>query len=208
MSDELISKKELLQLTKISYGQLYRWKRMNIIPEEWFIKKSASTGQETFFKRDQILERIEIILSMKDDVSLEEIATMFNQKEEEKTIDIGEIEKKCVISQMGIDVFKNIVDNKPILRNKELVILNIIEKYLVNAVITMDELKSLTQIMDEAFEKLYAAEGKLLVYRKLGIALIVGVYSLEEVFIDKQAIKIVEIDLQKEVGEIRRKLMA
>ncbi len=45
----LISKKHLLQLTNISYGQLYRWKRENLLPESWFIKKSSFTGQETFF---------------------------------------------------------------------------------------------------------------------------------------------------------------
>ena len=37
MKTYLISKKELLELTGISYGQLYRWKRKNLIPEEWFI---------------------------------------------------------------------------------------------------------------------------------------------------------------------------
>ena len=37
MLEELISKKELLELMEISYGQLYRWKRKNLIPEEWFI---------------------------------------------------------------------------------------------------------------------------------------------------------------------------
>mgnify|MGYP002678877869 FL=1 len=63
--DELISKKDLLETAKISYGQLYRWKRMDLIPEEWFIKKATPTGQETFFVRDKILERIELILSMK-----------------------------------------------------------------------------------------------------------------------------------------------
>ena len=51
---ELISKKELLQQTGISYGQLYRWKREKLIPEEWFIKQSSYTGQETFFPREQI----------------------------------------------------------------------------------------------------------------------------------------------------------
>ena len=66
MEVELISKKELLQLTNISYGQLYRWKRKNLIPEDWFIKKSVSTGQETFFPREQILERIEKIIELKD----------------------------------------------------------------------------------------------------------------------------------------------
>ena len=58
---DLISKKELLALTGISYGQLYRWKRQGLIPEEWFIKRSAYTGQETFFPREQILSRIRTI---------------------------------------------------------------------------------------------------------------------------------------------------
>ncbi|MFZ7625597.1 DUF4004 family protein, partial [Bacillus cereus] len=49
MSTDLISKKDLLELTGISYGQLYRWKRKNLIPEDWFVRKSTFTGQETFF---------------------------------------------------------------------------------------------------------------------------------------------------------------
>jgi predicted DNA-binding transcriptional regulator AlpA len=31
--EELISKKEVLELTGISYGQFYRWKREGLIPE-------------------------------------------------------------------------------------------------------------------------------------------------------------------------------
>jgi DNA-binding transcriptional MerR regulator len=70
----LISKKDLLAITGISYGQLYRWKRERLIPEEWFIKQSSYTGQETFFPREQILSRIKSILDLKDDYSLEELA--------------------------------------------------------------------------------------------------------------------------------------
>ena len=42
----LISKKDLLDQSGISYGQLYRWKRKGLIPESWFQKKSAFTGQD------------------------------------------------------------------------------------------------------------------------------------------------------------------
>jgi DNA-binding transcriptional MerR regulator len=70
---EEISKKELLAETGISYGQLYRWKREGLIPEEWFVKRSSFTGQETFFPRERILERVKAILAMKDGWSLEEI---------------------------------------------------------------------------------------------------------------------------------------
>ena len=63
MDEHLISKKELLARYGISYGALYRWKRMGLIPEEWFQKKSTVTGQETYFYREQICERIEMILA-------------------------------------------------------------------------------------------------------------------------------------------------
>lgn len=73
----LISKKDLLAVTGISYGQLYRWKRQQLIPEEWFIKKASYTGQETFFPREQIISRIETILQLKDQYSMEQLAAMF-----------------------------------------------------------------------------------------------------------------------------------
>lgn len=72
----LISKKDLLAITGISYGQLYRWKRQMLIPEEWFIKKASYTGQETFFPREQIISRVETILQLKDHYSMEDLAKM------------------------------------------------------------------------------------------------------------------------------------
>ncbi len=80
MEQDLISKKELLQHCGISYGALYRWKRMGLIPEDWFIKRSTPTGQETFFPKTLILERMDEILSQKDDASLEELSNRFNKK--------------------------------------------------------------------------------------------------------------------------------
>ncbi|MDR1183676.1 MAG: YhbD family protein [Coriobacteriales bacterium] len=68
-----ISKKDLLTETGISYGQLYRWKREGLIPEEWFVKRSAFTGQETFFPRARVLERVRAILALKDELSLDQI---------------------------------------------------------------------------------------------------------------------------------------
>lgn len=61
----MISKKDLLIKTNISYGQLYRWKREGLIPEEWFVKTSTQTGQETFFDEDLIIPRINKILDLR-----------------------------------------------------------------------------------------------------------------------------------------------
>ena len=76
MEQDLISKRELLEKYGISYGALYRWKRMGLIPEDWFLRRSTSTGQETFFYREQVCPRIELILSRPD--SLDSLAKEFN----------------------------------------------------------------------------------------------------------------------------------
>lgn len=89
----LISKKDLLAITGISYGQLYRWKRERLIPEEWFIKQSAYTGQETFFPREQILSRIQSILDLKDKYSLEELAKILAPEASETEITIKDLEE-------------------------------------------------------------------------------------------------------------------
>lgn len=78
----LISKKELLNKYNISYGTLYRWKRMGLIPDDWLVKKSTYTGQETFFDEEQICERIEAIIARKDQVPLEQIAKELQEKTE------------------------------------------------------------------------------------------------------------------------------
>ncbi len=86
MEEELISKKVLLERYGISYGALYRWKRKGLIPEEWFIKKSTVTGQETFFPKQLICERVELIQSQKEDVSLDELSARLNKREEERAV--------------------------------------------------------------------------------------------------------------------------
>lgn len=204
--EELISKKDLLSLTKISYGQLYRWKRMNIIPEEWFIKKSSPTGQETFFKRDKILERIDRILSMKDNVSLDEIATFFNKKTEEKSVELEDIINKESFSKTAVEVFKTLYPMTKVIERKELIILFMIEKYLLNSMITLDEIKMFAALLEESFLKLYEGEYTLLLYRKYGIAFVVGCKKEEELVIDHHAVKIIEVDLVETLHEISRNL--
>ena len=86
MEQELLSKKELLERYGISYGALYRWKRKGLIPEDWFIKKATVTGQETFFPKAQICERVELILGQKEDITLDELAGALNQDAKKQAI--------------------------------------------------------------------------------------------------------------------------
>lgn len=78
IEEGLISKRDLLQKYDISYGALYRWKRKGLIPDEWFIKKATVTGQETFFPEKLICPRMESILQLKDEFSLDELSAHFS----------------------------------------------------------------------------------------------------------------------------------
>lgn len=207
MEEKLISKKDLLIETGISYGQLYRWKRKNIIPEEWFIKKSTFTGQETFFPKDKIIERINLILSMKEGVSLDDIANMFTEKKDNKQFNIDYLIEKNVISNYSKEVFESLYINKDIIEKKELLILSIIEKNIVTSVITMDELKSITEMLDEKFSEIFNSNGKIYLYRKLGIPFVIGCKGENNIYIDKSIKKILEVDIVKEISNISLKLV-
>ena len=204
--EELISKKDLLSKTNISYGQLYRWKRKNIIPEEWFIKKSAFTGQETFFPRDKILERIELILSMKEETSLDDIANMFMKKDINKEFDIDFILSKEVICNYTKEIFQNLYKKEQSIGKKELLILSIIEKFLVKSIITFEELKLIVNIIEENFTSIYNESGKIYLFRKFGVPFVVGCLDYKKVKFKKDVVKIIEVDLTKEINDISIKL--
>lgn len=106
MEKKLISKKELLEVTGISYGQLYRWKRKKIIPEEWFIKTATFTGQETFFPKYDILERIEKIIELKDKLSLDELAEVFSTNPENFELNEEVLLEKDIVSLATLRLYK------------------------------------------------------------------------------------------------------
>lgn len=115
--NEMISKKDLLEKYGISYGALYRWKRMGLIPDEWFVKTASVTGQQTFFPKRLICDRVEQIMQMKDDVSLSSLADSFREKEEKQAylfvetdfgiskFNMNEIRRVYVTNENGTRVF-------------------------------------------------------------------------------------------------------
>lgn len=87
----LISKKDLLIETGISYGQLYRWKRVGLIPDSWFVKQSTFTGQETFFPKTKILNRIRAIQELMGKYTLEELAKILSPEVAERNFTLDDL---------------------------------------------------------------------------------------------------------------------
>lgn len=118
-----ITKKELLKITGISYGQLYRWKRFGLIPEEWFVKQSSYTGQETVFPKEKILERINTIQELKDYYSLEEMAVMLSPElMSNNTVEESVLYQQGIVSESFVGMYKGLLQ-KESLQYTDLVIL-------------------------------------------------------------------------------------
>ncbi len=144
----MISKKDLLIKTNISYGQLYRWKRQGLIPEEWFVKTSSITGQVTFFDEDLIIPRIQKILDLKDEFSIDEIKQILNPSPSEITFSLSKLNKlQCFDGR----ILKKLVDHETDLNINEVVILYALSKarkdiekhfYKIKFDITLSEFKN------------------------------------------------------------------
>lgn len=168
MEERLISKKELLKATGISYGQLYRWKRKNIIPEEWFIKKSVSTGQETFFPMDKILERVYAILSLKDEASLDDLSRMFSGEVKSGDILKEYLIDKNIVSRYVLEKLEVIIQNKERYSMEEVVLILAFNNILEEGSISLNEAIDLISKIKEKYEQIKENE-ILIIKRKLGV---------------------------------------
>ncbi len=110
--ENVISKRDLLRETGISYGQLYRWKRQNLIPEDWFIRRSSYTGQETYFSRDKILERIKTIKHLKGRYSLDELARILSPEFTGITYPVSRVISKEIMDQQTAELFRRKINKE------------------------------------------------------------------------------------------------
>ncbi|CUP81045.1 DUF4004 family protein [Clostridium baratii] len=203
MHEELISKKDLLIQTGISYGQLYRWKRKNIIPEEWFIKKSVSTGQETFFPKDKILERINKILELKDEVSLDELANRFsNNNVDNISLLRSYIVKENIVKLSILEMFEELMDEYEIYDENKLFSLFLYEDLINSALLNINEINNIVLENNDVFAKI-EPNNKLLIKRKLGVCFYYIIDKDEELFSDKEAKTIYEISLYEIINKIK-----
>ncbi|WP_436514199.1 DUF4004 family protein [Clostridium thermobutyricum] len=203
MEEKLISKKELLQITDISYGQLYRWKRKKIIPEEWFIKKSVSTGQETFFPEEKILERIGEILRLKDTVSLDELSAMFSNE-----IKKCEISRKYIVENIIpeyiLEMFENKYSKKERYNSDEVLFIVIFKNMLESGSFNFEEIISLIEKIKEKFSFIKDNE-ILIIKRKLGVLFYYLTEREEEIIKDDEAkvlLKLNFFEIKKYISRI------
>ena len=201
MLEELISKKELLEVMGISYGQLYRWKRKDLIPEEWFIKKSVSTGQETFFPKEKIIERIGRIIELKDEASLDDLAYMFSNNI--KDIRITRDYLINVFSSEIISMYEGIIDIKDVYEENNIFSLFIYNKLISLGSLSISEIKEIVVLANRDYKKIDNRDYELVIKRKYGVCYYYIILDNVDMFNDGSSIDLARININKVIEEIK-----
>ena len=202
--ENLITKKELLDLTGISYGSLYRWKRKNLIPDSWFIHRATYTGHETFFPRDKILERIEKIQEMKERMSLDDIALALDPTMYKVEMSLGDLVEQGITTQQVIDLYLARYGEMAQVDNEGLLVI-----YLFHSLVTQGSLSR-----DEAFcaVDLIHAQGadagqyRLLITRKLGVCSMLLAPEEALIRFDAETALVREISIPQLKAEVKERL--
>jgi DNA-binding transcriptional MerR regulator len=170
MEQNLISKKELLDLTGISYGQLYRWKRKNLIPEEWFIKKSSFTGQETYFPKDKIFERISKIKDMKDDLSLNDIANMVSPVTINVSFSKNELVERNIVSNTTVTLYINRHPDTELFSFDVILFMYLVDKLIQSGEINIEEGGLILEMLEMNYMRFDGKDCDLFFVRKMGVS--------------------------------------
>ena len=206
-NEELISKKELLELTGISYGQLYRWKRKGLIPEDWFVRKSSYTGQETFFHRGKVLYRIEKIKNMKEDISLDDLADVFSPAQEEISLRPDEVAVRNIVSNEVLKMYHDFRGSADVMDFNDILSAYILNKRIVEGDISLDEGRLLLEVIQES--RIYFGSDPFVIFltRKLGVFSCFAVSPPSRISLDKGIRLIAEINTLTVMEELKCKLI-
>lgn len=206
MEQELISKKELLELTNISYGQLYRWKRKNLIPEEWFIKKSSFTGQETFFPRKSILERVDKIKNMKDEASLDDLAEIFSPELSDNKLSEEQILKQNIVIRQVLDIYKEQNADKKEFNFNEILFMSILQNFLVEGSISLEEGKIVLDMLEENYNRFSGKNCEVIFLRKMGVGVCLITLIPTQIYFEKLSRVIMRVNVSQCIEDLKTKL--
>lgn len=201
MSENTISKKELLELTGITYGQLYRWKRKKLIPEEWFIKKSSFTGQETYFPKEKIIDRIDKILNLKEDLSLDQLAETFSPVAGNLNLSYEDASTHPLFRGEILSLYEGQLPK--VLNFGDLLGLLICQDYLLKGTISREEGGKLIEFLQVKLNQLPEKQINLLYLRKFGIGLWLLSEANQLLFFEEDTKKILNVALQPYVEKLK-----
>jgi hypothetical protein len=203
MEEELVSKKDLLELTGISYGQLYRWKRKGLIPDDWFVRKSTFTGQETFFPKAKVLSRIDKILSMKEDVSLDDLKDVFSPGYQDISLEKDEVIKRGIAGEDIVKIYLDFTGSSGTLGFNDILSIYLLNKHMLSGDLSLSEGQVLLEVLREGLIRYSGKPCDLIAVRKLGVFCCFMTSPPVEICTDSAMRVIAKINIQSVIEEFK-----
>lgn len=202
----LISKKDLLKKTDISYGQLYRWKRKDLIPEQWFIKKSTYTGQGTFFPKEKILNRISWIKELKQEHSLKEIAAIVSPKPADIKLTGSELVEEEIITEETINFFIEQIKRREVYNFNQITYMFVLDQLITAGDVDLEQRAILLNTMVEHYPKFESENCKLIFIRKRKVMNCLLIADTKHIYFDKETEVVFSMDLSTQIEKLEKKL--
>lgn len=184
IDEELISKRELLRTARISYGTLYRWKRMNLIPESWFIHKSTHTGQATFFPKERILSRVEKIQALKKDLTADQLQEIFSPNVKSFRIPLEDFNKLGMVSKLTITAYTSVFPQKEQLQFDDVFSMYVVDHLMRLSGIYLEDAKQVIRMLSQYLKNEKSKDFQLILMRKMGVPITVLVRGEEDILIE------------------------
>jgi len=182
--EELISKRELLRAARISYGTLYRWKRMDLIPEKWFIHKSTQTGQETFFPKERMLTRVGRIQELKGELSSEQLKEIFSPNVKSFQIPMSDFVSLHLVTKLAITAYTSVFPGKNELKFDDVFAIYVVDHLMRLSGIYLEDAKQVIRMLDRYLSSRKSKDFQLILLRKMGIPFTVLVKGEEEILLE------------------------
>lgn len=208
MHEELISKKDLLRAARISYGTLYRWKRMNLIPECWFIHKATATGQETFFPKDKIFARIQRIKELKRELTVDQMRELFSANVKSFKIPFNDFVGLELVSKLAVTAFASVFPEKKMLDFDDVFGMYVVDHLMKLSGIYLEDAKQVLRLLCKYLSVEASKEYQLLLLRKLGVPMTVLVKGEEDILLEDNTEVIACANLEEFEEALKDQLIA
>lgn len=183
-NEELISKKQLLRAARISYGTLYRWKRLNLIPESWFIHRATETGQATFFPRDKVLTRIARIQELKNELTVDQMQELFSANVKSFKIPVEDFKSLGIVSKLAITAFESVYRGKEFMDFNDVFGVYVVDNLMHQSGITLEDAKQVLRMLCKYLAAESSKDYQLLLLRKMGVPMTLLVSSEDDVLLE------------------------
>lgn len=126
---------------------------------------------DVFFPKEQMLARIDKIVNMKEDLSLDELADMFSPVPADLSINKNELVKRNIVSKISANYVETYFGDSDMYTFEQTLSLYILDHCLHTGEMNLDEGKYMLQTFMDYYKK--KIEGKnydLMMIRKMGVA--------------------------------------